>query len=263
VIGDPNRLQQVIWNLLSNAVKFTPQGGVVEVVLAQRDGRVEAQVRDDGIGIAPDFLDHVFDRFRQADSSTTRSHGGLGLGLAIVRHLVELHGGTVEAASDGEGRGSTFTVRLPVAPGLSSGAEPPAVTAEPLMELSGVKVLLVDDEPGAREVLPAVLELFGADVQVSASAPEALEALRHFAPDVLVSDIAMPGEDGYSLIGKIRALEGDSRLVPAIALTAYAGDGDRRKALEAGFQLHLAKPIEPRDLVTAVASMAREAVRER
>jgi CheY-like chemotaxis protein/anti-sigma regulatory factor (Ser/Thr protein kinase) len=267
--GDPNRLQQVVWNLLSNAVKFTPQGGTVEVSLARRDSQAEIRVRDTGAGISPDFLQHVFDRFRQEDSSSTRAHGGLGLGLAIVRHLVELHGGTVEAESAGEGQGATFTVLLPVAPELRLALPHPesqksrersmAISATVAQDLQGLKILLVDDEPDAREVFPALLERFGAEVQVAASTREALALLPRFVPDVLVSDLAMPGEDGYSLIRQVRQLEDGLKDLPAIALTAQASDGDRAHALAAGFQIHLAKPVEPRDLVAAVTALTRGA----
>jgi signal transduction histidine kinase/ActR/RegA family two-component response regulator len=262
--GDPNRLQQVVWNLLSNAVKFTPRGGTVEVSLLRGEAHAAIRVRDTGAGISPHFLQHVFDRFRQEDSSTTRTHGGLGLGLAIVRHLVELHGGTVEAESDGEGRGASFTVFLPVAPELrlDAGAAAPeraaaAVSGAGENDLRGLRILVVDDEADTREVLPALLESFGAEVRAVASTPEALAALPRFQPDVLVSDIAMPGEDGYALIRRVRALDGKAGDLPAIALTAQAGERDRRRALEAGFQVHLAKPVEPRDLVAAVTSLAR------
>lgn len=264
--GDPHRLQQVVWNLLSNAVKFTPRGGRVEVSLVHRCSQIEIGVTDTGMGISPDFLDHVFDRFRQADSSSTRAYGGLGLGLAIVRHLVELHGGTVEARSDGLGRGATFLVRLPV-PALSSplaASEPPPARAAAAPEeiaaheLEGVNVLLVDDEPDSREVMPAVLERFGARVAVASSAAEALLVLQRSGADILVADIGMPEEDGYSLIGRVRALTGSLRDLPAIALTAYAGEADRRKALEAGFHVHLAKPVEPADLVSAVAALTQK-----
>jgi PAS domain S-box-containing protein len=261
VSGDPNRLQQVIWNLLSNAVKFTPEGGRIEIHLERSGPQASIRVLDSGIGIRLDFLEYVFDRFRQADSSTTRLHGGLGLGLAIVRHLVELHGGTVRAESRGEGQGSAFTVTLPVTPLRSPRPAEPVIhhageDSEPVAgaeEIRGLRVLVVDDEPDAREVLPNVLERFGAQVRVSASGVEALEILRREGADVLVADIGMPGMDGYELIRRIRALDGGLRHLPAIALTAYAGDGDRRSALEAGFQLHLAKPVEPSRLAAAIA----------
>ena len=263
--GDPQRLQQIVWNLLSNAVKFTPRHGRVEVALARQDSQIEIQVSDTGIGIPADFLDHVFDRFRQADSSSTRAYGGLGLGLAIVRHLVELHGGTVEARSDGEDRGSVFTVRLPVpalmpaaqaAPELAAPAGDPPVPAVAISAVEGLNVLLVDDEADTREMLPIVLARFGVRVTSAASAAEALQALERSPVDLLVADIGMPGEDGYALIGKVRALDGRNARLPAIALTAYASEIDRQKALAAGFQLHLAKPVEAHDLVAALATLA-------
>ncbi|HKV10907.1 MAG TPA: ATP-binding protein [Thermoanaerobaculia bacterium] len=267
VSGDPHRLQQVVWNLLSNAVKFTPRGGRIEVRLGRSGSQVELRVSDSGIGIAPDFLDHVFDRFRQADSSTTRTYGGLGLGLAIVRHLVELHGGTVHAESAGPGQGATFTVRLPVpavrpAPGPEPlPSSPPSPEPSDAPELRGLRVLVVDDDADAREVLPALLEPFGVEVAVAASAAEGMDVLESRSIDVLVADIGMPEEDGYSLITRIRQRE-SLRDLPAIALTAYAGDGDRQKALAAGFQRHLAKPVEPHDLLSTVAAVAKGAVQE-
>jgi CheY-like chemotaxis protein/anti-sigma regulatory factor (Ser/Thr protein kinase) len=271
ISGDSGRLQQVIWNLLSNAVKFTPEGGRVEISLQREDHQSCIRVADSGMGIRPDFLAYVFDRFRQADSSTTRKHGGLGLGLAIVRHLVELHGGTVEVESDGEGKGAAFTVRIPQgrpwhAARIRPDGLPAADLAEPADtphdgpakrgELQGCKVLLVDDEEDTREVISAALEQLGAWVASAASAAEALEEMRRFQPDVLVADIGMPGEDGYSLIRRVRELEGDLGNTPAMALTAYAGEADRERALKAGFQLHLPKPVEPQVLAAAVASLA-------
>jgi signal transduction histidine kinase/ActR/RegA family two-component response regulator len=265
--GDPNRLQQVIWNLLSNAVKFTPRGGRVEVGLARAGSQVEIEVSDIGMGIPADFLDYVFDRFRQADSSTTRTHGGLGLGLAIVRHLVELHGGTVVATSPGPGQGATFTVRLPAAvpaeemaalapiPG-SAGSSGSA--ADNGGSLAGVEVLLVDDEKDVREILPAILGRYGASVRTAASAAEALRSLVRFGADVLVADIGMPDEDGYALIRQVRALDGAIAAIPALALTAYAAEGDRQKALAAGFAIHLAKPVAPAELAAAVARLAAD-----
>jgi len=272
VSADPNRLQQVIWNLLANAVKFTPEGGRIEIHLERTGGQAHIRVSDSGIGIRQDFLDYVFDRFRQADSSTTRTHGGLGLGLAIVRHLVELHGGTVQAESEGDGRGSIFTVNLPIRPLRTlQPAEPVPERAagdretgdgpeDGDHEIQGLRLLLVDDERDAREVLPSVLEGFGARVRTAASATEALADLLRGGTDVLIADIGMPDMDGYELIRRIRSLEGVVRDIPAIALTAYAGDADRRKALEAGFQLHLAKPVEPQQLAAAVAQVARRAL---
>jgi len=272
VSADPNRLQQVIWNLLSNAVKFTLEKGRIEIHLERAGGQARIRVTDSGIGIRQDFLDYVFDRFRQADSSTTRTHGGLGLGLAIVRHLVELHGGTVQAESDGDGKGSTFTVTLPITPlrALRPVEPVPERTAEDgetieiedgkSEDIHGLRILLVDDELDAREVLPSVLEKLGAQVRAAASGSEAIDRLLREETDVLIADIGMPDMDGYELMRRIRALDGEIRDIPAIALTAYAGDADRRKALEAGFQLHLAKPVEPHQLAAAVAQVARRAL---
>jgi PAS domain S-box-containing protein len=266
LLGDPNRLQQVLWNLLSNAVKFTPRDGSVSVSLRRADSHLEITVRDSGEGIRPDFLPYLFDRFRQADSSTTRTHGGLGLGLAIVRHLVELHGGTVRAESPGEGQGATFVVRLPLQAVLPKGASPPralAANGEATLDraaLEGVRVLVVDDEADARAVLAAVLEQCGAAVTTAGSVREALLALEQDHPDVLVSDIGMPGEDGYRLIQRVRALGSASGGgLPAVALTAYARTEDRMRALSAGFQAHLPKPVEPEELAALVADLARRA----
>ena len=266
VSGDPTRLQQVAWNLLSNAIKFTPKGGRVEVRLERIDSHVELVVSDTGQGIKPEFLPYVFDRFRQADGTTTRAHGGLGLGLAIVRHLVELHGGTVRVGSRGDGHGATFTVVLPlrvINRELSSDEErghPKAVSGEPHEcppELDGLSVLVVDDEPDARLMLKMMLEQCGAEVKVVASAREAIEEIERLRPDVLVSDIGMPEEDGYSLMRRVRALPaGRGGQIPAAALTAYAGADDRKRALLAGFQAHIPKPVDPTELVAAVASLA-------
>jgi signal transduction histidine kinase/ActR/RegA family two-component response regulator len=263
VTGDPGRLQQVVWNLLANAVKFTPVGGRVEIRLDQDPdgGGVGISVRDSGNGIPAEFLPHLFERFRQADSSSTRTHGGLGLGLAIVRHLVEAHGGTVEAHSDGPGRGSTFTVRLPVVarPRRARDRTPPPAPVEPVpfASLARVRVLVVDDDPDTLEVVRQVLEQAGAHVVVAASAREAYEALAARPPDVLLSDIGMPGEDGLALIRRVRALEAArGGRVPAAALTAYTQVEDRQHALSAGYQAYLAKPIEPAELTAAVARLA-------
>jgi CheY-like chemotaxis protein/anti-sigma regulatory factor (Ser/Thr protein kinase) len=262
VLGDADRLQQVIWNLLSNAIKFTPRGGRVAIRLETAPGSAAIRVIDTGAGIRPDFLPYVFDRFRQAESTITRSHGGLGLGLSIVRHLVELHGGTVEVESEGEGTGSTFTVRLPIradlAPffqGRTAAAEEPRQPWDTAL-LDGVHVLVVEDEVDTRDLLAMALEQCGARVTAVASAAEALEALGTL-PDVLISDIGLPAEDGYSLLRKVRlrdpSLGGN---VPAAALTAYARAEDRVRALEAGFQTHLSKPIDPSELIAAVARLA-------
>ena len=269
VAGDPNRLQQVLWNLLSNAIKFTPRGGRVQVVLERVNSHVELSVVDTGEGITPDFLAFVFDRFRQADATTTRRHGGLGLGLSIVKQLVELHGGSVRVTSPGVGEGTTFTVSLPVtvihgdpAPVPDADRRHPRSASAPAsldgcVQIAGVKVLVVDDEPDARALLKRLLEDCQGNVVTASSAPEALELVQTEKPDVLVCDIGMPGEDGYSLIKRVRALgpEGGGG-VPAAALTAYARPEDRVKAVLAGFQMHLAKPVEPAELVATVASLA-------
>jgi PAS domain S-box-containing protein len=267
VSGDPVRLQQVVWNLLSNAIKFTPRGGLVQVRLERVNSHIEIAVSDTGSGISPEFLPHVFDRFRQADQKTTRRHGGLGLGLSIVRHLVELHGGTVKAESDGEGRGSSFTVMLPVAPVYSvepseGRVHPASRDTLPLYDcpdrLDGLRLLVVDDEPDTREILKTGLGRCGAEVTVAASAAEALEMLRAGPPDVLISDIGMPDEDGYTLMRRVRALpaaEGGS--VPSIALTAYARVEDRMQALRAGYQMHVTKPVELAELAAIIASLSR------
>ena len=265
VSGDADRLQQVVWNLLTNAIKFTPQGGRIRVGLEAVGPRVEITVQDSGIGISPDFLPHIFDRFRQADPGTNRIHGGMGLGLSIVRQLVELHGGAVRAASDGEGKGATFVVSLPFV-----GAAEAQGKAERLMPggagrleiecppaLRGLRVLVVDDEADTRDMLRAVLEHCGMEVFTAGTAAEALEAVAGHAPDVLLSDLGMPEEDGYSLISRVRALPAESGgQIPAAALTAYVRAEDRMKVLRAGFHLHVAKPIEPAELVAVVANLA-------
>lgn len=263
VMGDAHRLQQVAWNLLSNAIKFTPAGGTVEALLTCQGSQAELVVSDTGAGIAPDFLPYVFERLRQADSSSTRRHGGLGLGLAIARHLVELHGGSIGAASPGLGKGATFTVTLPLtdASRLSHGAgKTPAEGAGDGQSLAGVAVLVVDDEPDARELLTKILTQQGASVKTACSAPEAREAVREKMPDILLCDISMPGENGYSLMRHVRSLPGSAGgRIPSIALTALARQEDRREALAAGFQLHLTKPIDPTALTDAVAHLARGA----
>jgi PAS domain S-box-containing protein len=261
VLGDPHRLQQVVWNLLSNAVKFTPKGGRIHVTLRRVGSSAELVVRDTGKGIEPSFLPFVFERFRQEDSSTTRAHGGLGLGLSIVRYLVELHGGTVEVFSEGEGQGATFTVRLPISPLRTTRAAPREVTEGPGFDcppgLEGTRVLLVEDEPDVRELMVAVLERCGVKVTATASAEEGLRALQREKPDVLISDIGMPHEDGYTLIRKVRALPPEQGgKVPALAVTAHARAEDRRRALLAGFQMHLGKPVPPDELLLMVATLA-------
>jgi CheY-like chemotaxis protein/anti-sigma regulatory factor (Ser/Thr protein kinase) len=256
--GDPDRLQQVAWNLISNAIKFTPRGGRVRVRLRAEDEHAEITVEDNGIGIKPEFLPHVFERFRQADSSSTRPHGGLGLGLAIVRHLVELHGGAVEVTSGGEGTGTTFTVRLPLhdrtsAPELTR--RPPAIASAP--RLSGVGVLVVEDEADARDLIRTVLEQLGAGVITASSADEAMAVLDREPLDVLLSDIEMPGMDGYGFMRAVRERPAHrGGRIPAAALTAYARPEDKAAALQAGFQLHVAKPVQPSELAAVVFSLA-------
>jgi CheY-like chemotaxis protein len=265
--GDPARLQQVVWNLLTNAIKFTPRGGRVEIMLSREGSNVEIRVSDTGAGIRAEFLPYVFDRFRQADSSTTRRHGGLGLGLAIVRHLVELHGGTARAESGGEGEGSTFTVTLPVAPlyRKESGdgrAAPPHAAAESAddcpEEVPGLKILVVDDEEDTRELLRAALGECGVEVLTAATAREAIELAARSKPDVLISDIGMPDMDGFELIRKVRELPAESGGgVPAIALTAYARAEDRLRVLRSGYQMHVPKPVEMAELLTVIASLVK------
>jgi signal transduction histidine kinase/CHASE1-domain containing sensor protein/ActR/RegA family two-component response regulator len=263
VAGDANRLQQVIWNLLSNAVKFTNNGGRVQVKISQANSAVEISVTDTGQGITREFLPYVFDRFSQADSTTTRHHGGLGLGLAIARHLVEIHGGTIRAQSRGEGEGATFTITLPLletgiktAEMLSAKEKSSAPAQQQL--LSGVNVLLVDDDSDTLSLMATALKRRQANVTAVSSAGEAMQAIRQKRPDVLVSDIAMPDEDGYGLIERVRSLENGSSLdLPAVAITAYAKDEDRERALSSGFQIYLAKPIELTELVSVVARAVR------
>ena len=274
VLADPHRLQQVFWNLLSNAVKFTPAGGEVGVEVEQLPRHVRVTVRDTGRGISPDFLPYVFDRFRQADSSPSRAHGGLGLGLSIVKYLVEMHGGSVGAYSAGRGQGATFTVDLPVA----SVAEPNSPfnqtrDAQASGEaaggkgsdnrfthaLSGLRILLVDDDEDALQLLSMLLGKHGAEVTAATSASAALAQLEQVRPDVFVSDVGMPDVDGYELMRMVRVLEaGLGWRTPALALTAYAGEGDRQLALSAGFDEHVAKPVEPETLVSAIATLAEK-----
>ncbi|MCY1046687.1 PAS domain S-box protein [Corallococcus sp. bb12-1] len=266
VMGDPQRLQQVVWNLLSNAVKFTSRNGHVRLVVERRDSLVELTVEDTGQGIPAGFLPHVFERFRQADSGTTRKTGGLGLGLSIVRHIVEMHGGTVAVASEGEGRGATFTVRLPLSVVQRRDASMPPSPRAPVApgpelgrpaELTGVRVLVVDDEEDARELLRTLLEDSGAHVLTAGSAEEGLQVLQAERPDVLVSDIGMPGTDGYGFIERVRALPADrGGRTPAVAITAYARSEDRSRVLRAGFQSHVPKPVEPVELLAVLESLA-------
>ena len=256
--GDPDRMQQVIWNLLANAVKFTPREGGVTLVVRRDRSMVEISVSDTGVGIPQAFLAHVFDRFWQADSSMTRAQGGLGLGLAIVRHLVDAHGGTVEAHSDGEGKGARFTVRLPMR------AVAPAPDIQPLAaggeasppRLEGVEVVVVDDEADARDLVSAVLVRLGARVRLASSVQEAMAFVLEKRPDVLISDIGLPREDGYALLQQVRKVD---ESLPVAALTAYAGPDDHQRALEAGFRAHVTKPIDPVDLARLVESLARPA----
>jgi hypothetical protein len=262
--GDPDRLQQVVWNLMNNAIKFTPKGGRVDVRARRAGTHIELSVSDTGRGIAPEFLPHVFERFRQADASSTRQHGGLGLGLALVRHLVEAHGGTARAESAGEGQGAAFTLTLPVlAVSAESSASVRAPNRAPTARdpldrdfLRDVRVLVLDDEPDARELVAMVLRTRGADVLIASSVDQAIELLERRAPDVLVSDIGMPLTDGYTLLRRIRALPTDASRIPAVALTAYAREQDRRLAFEAGFQAYLSKPVDPEALARTVAEVA-------
>jgi len=259
VSGDSNRLQQVIWNLLSNAVKFTTGGGSVILSLIQEEGAVEIEVADTGQGISREFLPYVFDRFRQADSSTTRQHGGLGLGLAIARHLVEIHGGSIRADSAGKGHGSTFTIRLPLLDSKLKATDPMRIEGDllNLQSLSGVHVLVVDDDEDTLELMTTALTSRKARVTAVCTAGEAIEVIKYRRPDVLVSDIAMPGQDGYDLIEKVRSLDSDGEAIPAVAITAYAKEEDRQRALQSGFQIYLAKPVELSELISVVARAAK------
>ncbi|MFN2510306.1 MAG: response regulator [Pyrinomonadaceae bacterium] len=266
VPGDANRLQQIFWNLFSNAVKFTPPGGRVRVEVDRDEPQAKVSVSDSGIGIKPDFLPYIFDRFRQADGSTTRVHGGLGLGLAIVKHLVQLHQGTVDVESKGNNEGATFTVSLPLASAMAVADHESGTVFEGEGNglpdnfselLGGLKILVVDDELDSRELITAILTRCGGEVRCSENAAEALKAFREWKPDLLVSDIGMPNEDGYSLIQKLRKMKSKwAREIPAVALTAYATVEDRTRALDSGFQIHLAKPIEPEELVRSIADAA-------
>ncbi|PHM07827.1 PAS domain-containing hybrid sensor histidine kinase/response regulator [Nostoc sp. 'Peltigera malacea cyanobiont' DB3992] len=262
VMGDAERLQQVVWNLLSNAVKFTPNGGRVEVHLEQVNSNVQITVSDTGKGISADFLPYIFERFRQADSTTTRVDNGLGLGLAIVLHLVEMHSGTVSAFSEGEGRGAKFTVSLPLLePQPEQLIKESKKKVDNLSILNGLQILVVDDNADTRELIAFILEESGGQVRAVSSVCEALEALEQLKPDVLVSDIGMPDEDGYSLIRKVRAQETEQgEKILAVALTAFAREEEHRLALQAGFQVHVSKPIEPEELVTVVANLTKVSI---
>jgi signal transduction histidine kinase/CheY-like chemotaxis protein len=264
VSGDSDRLQQVVWNLLSNAVKFTPTDGVVSISLTSANSHAAIVVSDTGQGIDPEFLPHVFDRFRQADGSKTRRHGGLGLGLAIVRNLVELHRGVVWAQSEGEGKGSTFTIKLPYlgieneAPRQASDTKVPRASPNDQHELSGVRILSVEDDTDSREMLDMVLRSQGADVISVGSVREALKVLKgQWGPEILVSDIGMPDQDGYDLIRQVRSLPERSE-IPAIAITGYAGNEEGKLALAAGFQKHLTKPVNWQELIKTIAGFAKK-----
>ncbi|SEO06170.1 PAS domain S-box-containing protein [Duganella sp. CF517] len=256
VAGDANRLQQITWNLLTNAIKFTPHGGTVTVGVRREGDQIAIFVRDTGIGIAPGFIAHVFERFRQADATTTRQHGGLGLGLSIVKHLVEQHGGTVSAESAGEGLGACFTVRLPRRTGKDEASASDGARSAATHDLSGLQVLVVDDEDDARELIKRILNDCNADVLTAATASEALTLLEHARPDLMVSDLGMPEVDGYGLLDRIRALgPAQGGNLPAIALTAFARSEDRVRALSSGFMAHISKPVEPAELISKVAAM--------
>jgi CheY-like chemotaxis protein len=276
VLGDADRMQQVLWNLFLNAVKFTPRGGAVRVAIGRVRNQVHVTVTDTGRGIPEEFLPHVFERFRQAESSTNRTQLGLGLGLTLVRELVELHGGTVGAASAGKDQGATFTVVLPVPAVLLPPPEsdrlqaesehpppsfhPDALLAIPTNMLGGTLVLVVDDEVDARDALVGLLERYGARVSSAASVAEAMASLQAGLPDVLISDLGMPGEDGYELMRRVRLLPADAGgLLPSIAVSAYATQEHRKKVLQSGFQKHLEKPVAPAELVTEVAHLAKRA----
>ncbi len=264
VSGDPARLQQVVWNLLSNAIKFTPKGGRVQVLLERVNSHVEVTVSDTGIGIPPDFLPYVFDRFSQKDTSTARRYGGLGLGLAIAKQLIELHGGRLHAKSAGEGRGASFIINLPLTIHSADAEEPhrfhPTRSSAPealtvLPRLDGVRVLAVDDEPDARDLMQRVLAEHGAIVITAGSGDEALRIFETVPFDVLLSDIGMAGMDGYQLIRRIRATERKGQHLPALALTAFARPEDRKKVILSGYQSHLAKPFDLAELVIVIAGL--------
>jgi signal transduction histidine kinase len=264
LMGDAVRLQQVVWNLLANAIKFTPKAGSIKVVMSRIDSTIELAISDSGKGISADVLPHVFDRFKQGDSSTTRTYGGLGLGLAISKSIVEMHGGTIAAHSEGDGKGATFVVRLPVSPlrrppaADASAPRPRTARWQCPPEINGLHVLVVDDDPDGRELLAEILVECGVRVSLASSAAEAIQHFDRDRPDVLLSDIGMPDEDGYALIKRVRARAPEvGGSVPAASLTAYAGPEDRRRALLAGFNMHVPKPVDPAELVAVVASLGR------
>ena len=263
VNGDPGRLQQIVWNLLTNAVKFTPKGGHAELLLRRVNSHIELSVADTGVGIPESFLPLIFDRFSQRDGSTTRAHGGLGLGLSISKQLAELHGGAIKAASPGEGQGATFRLELPISLALAGdererphpAAEAPHAEPPELPDLSGASLLVVDDEPDARELLEGIFREHGAHVRSASSAEEALALFAKAPPSAVVSDIGMPGMDGHQLMRALRASEAPGQKVPALALTAFARAEDRKRSLLAGFQAHLAKPFDVSELVLMVAGL--------
>jgi CheY-like chemotaxis protein len=262
VTGDADRLQQVFWNLLSNAVKFTPRGGRVTVRVLRAESHLELSVSDTGAGIKPEFLPLIFNRFTQADTTTARQHAGLGLGLAIVRHIIEMHGGTVIAESEGVGQGATFRIRLPVRVLKAQDAEaaPLEVPVQAFADdiaLDKIRVMVVDDEAETRDLLKVMLASQGADVETYGSGAEALNQIDAWKPQVIVSDIGMPVQDGYAFIRKVRGLGSDAQTIPAIALTAYARAEDRMRALAAGFQMHVPKPVEASELVMVIASLIK------
>jgi CheY-like chemotaxis protein len=271
VLGDANRLQQVIWNILSNAVKFTSENGAIDARLTCSGRQVEISISDTGIGIEPQFQPYIFDRFRQADSTSTRKYGGLGLGLAIVRHLTELHGGSVAVSSPGAGQGSTFKAIFPVA-SVTADRQLPSSTSQPAAEqsarsarahnshkLEGLRVLVVEDDRDTLDMLRFILDKSGAQVITAASTQEALQALDRSHPDALVSDLAMPEQDGYELIKQVRSRNsGFGGKIPAVALSAYTRAEDRERALDAGFQVHAAKPVDPETLITLLADLTAD-----
>jgi CheY-like chemotaxis protein/two-component sensor histidine kinase len=267
VEGDAERLQQVFLNLLTNAVKFTPDGGKVDIGLRRAGSNVQIDVRDTGQGINPQFLPYVFERFRQADSTYTRRIGGLGLGLAIVRHLVELHGGTVSAHSEGKDQGSVFTITLPIADSkrftpVANGSRPTEISSELGKKVNGMSILLVEDDKDSRDMLEMVLSIYGVKVQSAETVAEAVAKLRTLRPDVLVSDIGLPREEGYDLMRKVRALpSGDGGDTPAIALTGYVSVQDRKLALDAGYQDHVPKPVNPNLLLELLVGMRSQRIR--
>jgi CheY-like chemotaxis protein len=262
ISADPVRFQQILWNLITNAIRFSPQGATIWNVLDRIEspsgGQIRLQVRDNGIGIKPESIPLIFEAFTQLDGTSTRTYGGLGLGLTITKNLVEMHSGTIVAESDGEGKGTTFVVCIPAkSPARANVAETEnEAERNASVDLHGLRVLLVEDEDNSREVFAVMLRSFGAEVMASASARQCLEVISEFRPDVLVSDIAMPLEDGYTLISKIRVLENDLRQTPALALTAHAGHEDVRRVQLAGFQTHLAKPVDAHTLAQAIARLA-------